>query len=423
MLKSKYVKILLFSLLMQVVAFGSLQLVPANPEFSNKLFLFLLNFFFLFLVFSFSSLVYFFLPKKEQFKEPIRVGQLYFNVYFSSFMSVLGFLFILYDRAVMRGIDFSSGLRTARYNWLATPGMNFWGIAGNLIIPLGFFSLFLLITNYPRFELKHKLLLLFSCIVSIAGLAALNGGRSNVLIALFVGVAFFLFSAPKNLQLKKINLIYLFLMLLSILWGYYITSQSAAMTSDSSYRTLTKLGIEELFGVVGPDFDKYSNESIYLCYYILAYLFHGNWTAELSYFFSPKYGNCTLYPISILLTRLGILDQPLTPSPFEMQGAFISLPGAIYYDYGVVGCILLFALIGIFLGVASYLLTYRSLEPITISFCLFFVVLVFMAPILPAYALVYFDFVIYIFIAMGVLNKILFPRSRDWLNYSIESKE
>lgn len=414
MLSPKVKNILFVALASQLVAFVALQIIPAKPVMENQVFSCLLNSLFISLTFSFAIFSYLLPTRITKCYRIVPLKQLKFNVWISSIAAVSGLIFIFYDRVYVRGINYNDGLRAARYEWLSSTGGGFFGVSGNLMIPLSYFSLFLLIVNHKRLPKLYNFMLIFSATAGILGHAALNGGRSNVLIAVVFSLSIYLFVERRTKLNIKLNLTSLSAFILCGMFLVYMTNQSAEM-AGISVKSLSKLGIESLYGIVDDDFDQFSNQVIYFIYYILTYLFHGNWTAEISYSLNATPGSYTLYPFSVILNMLGLIQQPIEPGAFSASGAFISLPGAIYYDYGFIGCLILFPLLGVIFGSAIYAIKYCSLGPIGIGLCLYPVVIMFMSPILPAYGLMYFNFIIYIFIVMGVVNKVFFRKNKNWL--------
>src|SRR5690606_20489544 len=84
--------------------------------------------------------------------------------------------------------NYSLGLRHARYQWLNSTGGSLPSVIGNLLIPFGYVSIFLLIIHYSKLSKISRFLLLTSAIISVFGHSALNGGRSNILLALILAI-------------------------------------------------------------------------------------------------------------------------------------------------------------------------------------------------------------------------------------------
>lgn len=355
-------------------------------------------------------------------RDYIPLNQLKLNVFMSSFGGLVGFLLIFYDRVFIRGIDYTAGLRTARYQWLTeTTGGSVFSVLGNLIIPFSYVSLFLLIVFFKDLKFRHNFILFLSSSLGIVGHAALNGGRSNLLIAIFLCLVVFIFCRKKDKILAtkgkksiRSKLWVLFSLFLVAFFVVYMTTQSATMANISVVE-LAKLGVSSLYGKPTANFDFIVNEYTALPTYILSYLFHGSWTAEALYSINERPGSYLFYPISVIATLLGIVDSPIEVGYFSESGAFLSLPGAIYYDFGFLGVGIFSFFLGFILGGVVFILSTKRVTLLSFGLCLYPVVIFFMSPILPAYGLMYFNFVVYAFILFGFLNRILFNNSCYWL--------
>lgn len=418
-------KIFKIFILSHILAYTSLLVIPARAKEPNIEFLFLINSLFLILVVVSSLILYLSYPKSYlQDISNIKAmsqEQLYFNIKITSYGSVIGFLLMLYDRVFIRGIDYTKGLRLARYTWLHSTGGSYPSIIGNLLVPLGYLCIFFFIVHQNTIHKKYKRLLLISAITSIVGHAALNGGRSNLLIAaVFALISYTLKYQVKGKKLILINpKIVKLLPIVSIGFVYValITFSSASM-GNVDMKTLSYLGIESLYGQVTDWFGKVDiiGELAYLIIYFIAYLYHGQWTAQFAYSLTTREGNYTFYSISIILERLGIINEPFKQGYFSETGAFISLPGAFYYDFGYFGLIISSIIVGLLFAVALIFINRNKfISGTKLGYIYFMLFLVFMSPILPAYGLMYLNFIIFSFIAIDILNYLKFKQKSNWL--------
>ncbi|MFZ3508387.1 oligosaccharide repeat unit polymerase [Vibrio harveyi] len=405
--------------------FLALLIIPVTSYLPNQEFIWVLNLSFLLSVF-FSFLLVFYafrygnnkVQNEEVNRKYIYGKQLRFNVLLSSLGGVLGFLFIFYDRVFIRGIDYTAGLRAARYQWLReSTGGSLFSVIGNLIVPFGYVSLFLLVVFFKELKKTHKLFLFLSSSLGVVGHAALNGGRSNLLIAIFVFLIIYIFTnkiGKHNINKTSSKGYFYLSFVLVFSFVIYMTVQSASVANISLVE-LVGLGVTSLYGAPTNNFEQIVNDYTALPVYIFSYLFHGSWTAEALYSISERPGSYLFYPISVIASSIGIMDSPIAMGYFSESGAFISFPGAIYYDFGFWGLIIFGIILGGFVGGAVYLLTRKRVTLITFGFCLYPLVIFFMLPILPAYGLIYFNFVVYAFLFFGFLNKVLYYNRCYWL--------
>ncbi len=350
--------------------------------------------------------------------------QLNFNIYFTSICSILGFFLILYDRVFIRGIDYSNGLRAARYEWLESGGGSFASVTGNLMIPLSYVALYFLISYRNKVRKLKVLLLIVSASLGIVGHAALNGGRSNILIAFFLSLILFIFKGRYDFQAKrktyKSFILFTSVLLPILTFVIYLTNQSAQMANISMLE-LVELGVYGLYGSPTENFEYIDNDGVAIFVYIFSYLFHGSWTAEALYtlknsnYISQLPGSYLFYPLSVLASSLKIIDSPMELGYFSDSGAFLSLPGAIYYDFGFLGIVIGTFITGVAVSISVYYLSYKRVTLFGFGIAIYPVIVALMSPILPAYGLMYLNFVVYAYVVMGILNKLVFRIRLHWL--------
>lgn len=416
---SRIMRLFIYS---HILAYLSLSIIPAKAIEPNLSFLVLLNALFISLVLFFAIIVYLGYPKqhKNVNKNPMTIKQLNINIKIVSYGSVIGFFLILYDRVFIRGINYSLGLRHARYQWLNSAGGSIPSVVGNLLVPFGYLCIYFLVLHYKRLSLKNKFLLVTSSIVSVFGHAALNGGRSNILLAVvLVIITFALKSDYRNrmFSIKLQSIKKLPIIALAVIYVCIITLSSAAL-GNTTMKTLTYLGVSSLYGQVYGYFDSIGEISdyLYLIVYSIAYLYHGQWTAQVAYSLPIREGNNTFFSFGVILDKLGIISEPFTQGYFAKTGAFISLPGAFYYDFGFLGVIILSALLGMLFGITLILINYSKLiGGIKLAFIFFVLFIVILSPILPAYGFMYLNFIIFSFVSLEVINRLIFRKKTNWL--------
>lgn len=409
-------KVILFFLLSHALAYFSLWLIPAYSAEPNLEFLILLNTVFVSVVLVSAVVTYklLLLPNSSSNFKAMTASQLSFNVGFSSLGALLGIGLVFYDRVFLRGIDYSVGLRRARYQWLASEGGSLVSVVGNLLVPFCYVSMFFLIVHFSRLSRCARLLLFSSAIFGVFGHAALNGGRSNVLLALIMVLSAYLLrwqGGGKRLFFAGCYKI----LPVCFLAIFYVASiiKSSAVMGGVDVETLTVLGVESLYGQVGDYFNSHheGSEYLYFMIYGIAYLYHGQWTAQVAYSLPVRDGSYTFHPFSVILNKLGFIDAPLQTGFFSDTGAFISLPGAFYYDFGFVGVVILSLVVGWLLGLVLRMICVDgNIGGGRLAFIIYVLFLVLLSPILPAYGLSYLNFIIFAFAFLGVLNAFLYRR-------------
>lgn len=391
-----------------------LALQPSGASSGNYLENLVVHFLFLGCLIS-SSLFYFlFLPTLATIKQPIKTHaqpQLYYIV--SIIISIIGLGLIAYDRIFIRGVDYTIGVRAARYQWLASEGGNLQGIVGNLIISFSYYTVAFLIFYKDRIPRNYKYVGVISSMLCFIGISFLNGGRSNLLVLVFYVLAINLLRRNK-LQLKKVfNLTNFTIALLLYFVASYVTSSSA----DLGFYTPMEHYIDDVSALYGkaesdmPDYGPF-NDIFYRINYFIVYILHGFWTAQIATGLINVEPFYILYPIQTIVSTVFGLTVPNVYGYFSDTGAFISLPGAFYYDYSIIGVIIGGMIIGLSIGcVFSRLRSgYVSSSALAISSLILLIAL--MSPFMIGYGFSTFFFIPIAFVFFDVLS--IFKRRYYW---------
>lgn len=328
-----------------------------------------------------------------------------------SMIAILGVFFISYDRLFIRGIDYSEGLRAARYQWLGTTGGSGFGILGNLFLPMAYVGVFLLYIHKDLFKLKNFFFILVTCLGPIFGHAALNGGRSNLLLAAVILLCAHCLRrrTPETSTARKspfflicgLSLIFL----AATAYIFYIIKSSARMGAVETI-DLLYLGAESLYGTPknGRSIDQLSDLESMLIYTII-YLIHGQWTSQISLSESTTIGSYFLHPFSVLLSRTGLFPEALNSGMFSESGALISLPGALAYDFGPLGVVFGSIFLGISLGFCFRSLKgKRGLSGVGLAFVVYILSTTFLSPFITASGFFYLNFIFFGFLATGLIH-------------------
>lgn len=271
--------------------------------------------------------------------------------------SILGLFLVYYDRVFVRGIDYSLGLRAARYQWRGTTGGNFAGVIGNILNSFGYISILYAIVAWKKANKLIRLFLVVSICCTIFGMGFLNAGRSNVLVAIVFAMSLFLIYQPGSLfeGLRRNTRKILIIIAVACVFIFIITISSANLGKIEFYK-LYELGISDLYGQLDKDasFEDLPDIIIFF-YYIVAYLFHGQWTSQIALSLPAREPFYVFGPIQSFLSYFGILSPNQNEGFFADTGAFISFPGALYYDFGAAGIVLGGLFMGTLLGIAIWI--------------------------------------------------------------------
>jgi hypothetical protein len=401
---------LLFYIYLLVYIF--LSIIPASSAIEAFYFNLYLNFSFLFFsIFTALMVLMVVSPKNHSTGFKLNINyfpEKYLNISF--FFSIIGFFLILYDRVVTRGIDYTSGLRAARYLWLDSEGGNIIGILGNILNSFGYYSLVAIIINKKKIPIILHYKSIISVIFCVIGLALLNGGRANILIAIFLLLIAVVISKTESIEkafyrnLRVLIRIIPFLILPVV----FVTISSASL-GNLSMRELFELEVAGLYGKSSDPLPYYGqwDSIVYTLDYMIAYLMHGQWTASYSrvlHGYPPFY---TFYPLLVLLNNFVEIDNLSVTGFFSDTGAFISLPGALYYDFGFIGHIVGSLFFGLLLSVVFIFLQKGiRITGIKLAYVLIILLTFFMSPLTLAYGFSITTFIIVPFVFFNVYSKL-----------------
>lgn len=394
---------------------------PGKSVGGNIEFLLLLNSIFVVIVLFFAAICYcaFWLyGAKKRVEVDCRVNspQVKWNSWFLIVLPLVGILLLAYDRIYLRGIDYTQSLRAARYEWLASEGGSMFGVVGNLFVPLGYVSIFFIFKYSSYISGWRSGLIIASSLVSVFGHAYLNGGRSNVFLY-FVMVYIAYCISGRRFQFSSVlggrGLLVCLFLFVSIFYVGSVT-YSSAVIGDVDMRGLLRLAIFDMYG--SPDenfFSRNHNFFVYFALYFALYLFHGQWTTQVIFELidRPGYHSIVSAP-TVFLDKLGWIDLGMDSRAFSDTGVFISLPGAIYYDFGWLGVLMIPVFLGFFFGLLlAYLRNNYWRGTLGILLVVTLPSILILSPVLPVYGFSYFSFIIFSFVFFAVFNLVLFRKT------------
>ena len=332
----------------------------------------------------------------------------------SLIMSLVGTLFLVFDKVVVQGIDYSKGIAFAREAWRKA-GEERDGQVSSIFSVLGYLlssSYFVAATslmiigkfvsrfNFLKFSVCVFILLMVNCL--------LTGGRSSILL-----IVVFLFAAKsliRDWSLKKItqnNILYMTILLLTltcVLYILYVFDQraSASGVSVSVYldNFLPWLGLRLSFSGLENSDDFFSN-MFALLILAISYITHS--FSSTAAIIAHGEGNAVIafvYPMK-LLHKLHLI--PPQNVEWFLAGKFPSLPGALFYQFGLLGFIIMSFIIGFFSGLAKQLVFSRPYNLIFLCFYFSMYSILILSPLLLAVDFLSFPFVVISFIGVNLI--------------------
>lgn len=405
-------------ILIWVVDFLLLLLLPFGSQYGNEIICFCLS-----LIFLLQMVMSGFIMSSYFEKRPFRIGKAKKNIPVKiinksislfSCLSICGIILILYDRIFIRGIDYSQGLRNARYQWINSQGGSLSSIAGNLLVPLSYCALFFSIYHWEDLKKFRRLTGALVGVGIPVTQALINGGRSNILIAAFFVLATLVCrqTTGKNFfpQSKGMWLIGAGTMIVMFVAVFGVFLSSAAGIGLKNYT----IALVEMNG--GKVSNEYLNGNDNILQNVImlfsSYLFHGQWRfgqiVNIPFFERP--GDDILLPFMIMLKRFHLYSGEAINPPM-IAGNFLNVPGGFYYDFDLIGILFGSLFLGTMLGLAiSFLKRRSSMGGLRLSFVIASLMIVFSTPICNMFGFAYFVFVIYALIAGDIAIRLLWGR-------------
>lgn len=339
-----------------------------------------------------------------------------FIVEFSSINSILGVILIFYDRVVIRGIDYSKGLRAARYQWAASQGGSLASVLGNLLVPLSYCALFISLLHWESLNKRYRIWGIVAGITVPVLHAALNGGRSNVLLVAIFSLVILIIrkyiglSLIPHVKAGMIKVAVIVVILISYVISIFLSSRSG-----SDIHTYTGTLVSFLGGQLKS---QSTNVALDIFILIFSYLFHGQWRFGqiLGLSTIEKEGTTSFWMVFIdIFRRLGLYFGNITGVTVT-ESTFLNCPGTLVYDFGVIGLFLGGLISGILFGIAIYLLSFSQSRTTGFgeAYILGVLMFIYCTPVIVVFGFAYFKFIIYAFVLMEIITRILFGKS-SWV--------
>lgn len=271
-------------------------------------------------------------------------------------MALIGLALILYDKTVLQGIDYSSGIAIAREQW-KTLGAERGGGASSVYSALGyiigsayFLSLAIVFSSKVDISDRRRFRLMIIGLALLLLNSLVTGGRSGVLLAVvFVSFAFFSGDRQQARRLfRRWQYRVLPLLFLGIAFAYALFVFNQRATAVDVNVTVYSLGFLGFLGLEAyPWFDSFVNDIslgwlFSMMNLAVAYLTHS--FATMAAIVDVRNGGEVVvfgYFVS-LLAKLGLVSN--VSEGWFLSGRFPSLPGGLYHQFGFLG-MLIFALV------------------------------------------------------------------------------
>jgi hypothetical protein len=342
--------------------------------------------------------------------------------------SFIGLALLAYVRVVVQGIDYTQGLAVARELW-RTEGEERAGISSPLSVPgygLGFFffaAAFLGQLHWEHLTRWTRRLLVVGTVLLLAGHSVLTGGRSVLLIQL---VALAAVGALRRVQGKRAlpgraarGVLYGGIAVLgAMIYFLYIFSERAS-ASGIAAETYVAAAIgfmgaapTESFFAIASLPEPFASTAHFVVV-AGAYVTHSAGTVASVMEYSTHGGVATFLGARTLLARLGGVGA--ADLEWALSGAFLSLPGAFWYDYGLKGVVAAAAATGIALAVVWRVVSRGYGGGLSVGFAAAVLITAIMSPLILAPDSLSFPFMMLGYVALSCYSYVRFG-PRNWWN-------
>jgi hypothetical protein len=287
-------------------------------------------------------------------------------------MSILGFLFLAYDKVYIQEIDYTEGLAFAREEWRREGELregqasSVFSVMGYLLGSGYYVAAALAVTQTKVLTARQRLTVLLACFALLMLNSAITGGRSNVLL---IAVSVFgALGARRGLTLHQLfrssfqrRTIFLLvgLTIFYTLFVFYQRAEASEMSpQEYAMDFLSELGLEAdewyenlLEGdVVGS--------ILAICILAVSYVTHSFASVAAIIEAPPESKTIMFLHVADVLGKIGLLNPP--DGDWFLAGRFPSVPGALWHQFGALGLVIGSLLIG---GMSAAARFWTALQP------------------------------------------------------------
>lgn len=336
--------------------------------------------------------------------------------------SLVGFIFLMYDKISIQGIDYSDGIAIAREQWRqlgedrAGEASSVFSVLGYLFGSSYYVAVVLAITQVKILSAAQRVSIILLCFLMVIANSVITGGRSSVLL---LGV-FIIVSMDSRSELNMRMLLggrmlrWILLLAAGLAAGYTIfvfyqradTGELNGTEYVLDFLPFLGLELAEWFKDLLDD-GMLSSLSAMLVL-VASYLTHS--FATTAAIMDESTGDKTIIFIHAvnLLSKLGLVNQP--SDEWFLSGRFPSFPGALWHQFGVIGFVMGSLLLGAASAIAKAWTALRPNRLLPLGVFVMTDVVLILTPLLFAGDFLSFPFVLAAFVLLTVVEKCLQPR-------------
>lgn len=251
---------------------------------------------------------------------------------------IIGLACSIYDKVVIQGIDYSLGVSAARYA-LQDAGSSRIG-ASSVFSVLGYFfsSAGFLLTPYVHVfgVRKHSMILHVLSFITVLVISILTGGRTSILIYLIFTFGSFYYTnnilQTNRLFPFSLRVTGIIFFTVSALFLYVFYERAASSSIDAG--TYASNMIEHMKGTLTNQ----PSDILSMTIVLLVYFYHSLWINAGILFSATYEGYATFNMWRNNLSKFHLSEGA---TDWDYSGYFCSLDFSVYYDYGIIGVLIL----------------------------------------------------------------------------------
>lgn len=337
-------------------------------------------------------------------------------------MSLVGFIFLLYDKIYIQGIDYSEGVAIAREQWRqlgedrAGEVSSVFSIFGYLFGSAYYVAVVLAITQIKILNTAQRVSILLACFFMAMANSVITGGRSNVLL---LGV--FIIGAMvsrRELHFRKLlggrmqRWIIILATGLAAWYTIFVFYQRADASELNALEYL--LDFLPFLGLAPAEW--YKNllddgmlSSLFAMLVLAASYVTHSFATTAAIMDGPTEDKTIIFVHIInILSKFGLANHP--SDEWFLSGRFPSFPGALWHQFGGIGFVLGSLLLGAASAIAKAWTALRPTRLLPLGVFVMADVVLILTPLLFAGDFLSFPFVLAAFVLLTVVEKCLQPR-------------
>jgi hypothetical protein len=331
-------------------------------------------------------------------------------------LSLIGLVFLMYDKIYIQGVNYADGLAVAREQWRELgedrdgEASSIFSILGYLFGSSYYIAALLAITQIKLLNSAERIKFLLFSFFFVMVNSAVTGGRSSIL--LFASFVFSAMAAHSKIRFRNIfesqKQRWLVIISVAMAFGYTIIIffQRADASDLKSIEYLLDflpfLGLEsfEWFSDILDDGILSSLSSMFLL--SVSYLTHSFATTS-AIIDAPAEDSILIFNHIInIFGKIGLAEQ--SNDEWFLSGRFPSLPGALWHQFGGVGLVMSSFALGAASAIAYACTTIRPARILSLGIFVMIDVVLVLSPFLFAGDLLSFPFVLIAFVLFAVVE-------------------